>query len=83
MKRLVIIGGMIGFLTGVSLGLSTDGATWSGIFLRSAVATLVGGALLRWWGNTWVETLREVNNQRLAALAKAQEANGPKVPWKK
>jgi hypothetical protein len=83
MKRLILIGGMIGFLTGTGLGLSTEGASWPGIFLRSAVATLVGGMLLRWWGNNWVEMLREVHNQQMAALEKAQETNGVKAPWKK
>jgi hypothetical protein len=67
----------------MGLGLSTDGASWPGVFLRSAIATLDGGVLLRWWGENWVQTLREVHNQRMAALAKAQELNGPKAPWKK
>jgi hypothetical protein len=79
----MLIGGIVGFLIGMGLGLLTDGASWSGIFLRSAVATLVGGLLLRWWGGHWVETLREVHQQRIAALEKAQELNGPKAPWKK
>jgi hypothetical protein len=83
MKRIMLIGGIGGFLIGMGLGMVTEGSTWSGIFLRSAIATLFGGVLLRWWGENWVQTLREVHEQRMTALAKAQEINGPKAPWKK
>jgi hypothetical protein len=83
MKRLVLIGGMIGFLIGVGLGLCSEGASWPGVFLRAALTCVIGGIVLRWWGRTWVDAIRDVHNQQMAALAKAQEANGPKVPWKK
>jgi hypothetical protein len=79
----MLIGGIVGFLIGMGLGLLTEGASWSGIFLRSAVATLVGGMLLRWWGENWVGTLRELHQQRIAALEKAEELSGTKAPWKK
>jgi hypothetical protein len=83
MKRLVLIGGIIGFLIGVGLGLCTEGASWPGILVRAALTCLIGGILLRWWGSNWVDALREVQNQHLAAMAKAQETSGTKAPWKK
>ena len=83
MKKMMLIGGMIGFGIGVGCGLCTEGANWSGILLRAAATSLVGGLLLRWWSRNWIATLRELHLQQIAAMAKAQEANGPKVPWKR
>lgn len=83
MKRLMLIGGIIGFLTALCIGLNTEGADWQGILFRAAIASLAGGILFRWWGRSWVAVLREVHNQQLTAMIKAQEANGPKTPWRR
>jgi len=80
---MMLIGGIIGFVTALSIGLRTEGADWEGILFRSAVACLAGGLLLRWWSRNWIAVLTEVRKQQLAALAKAQEANGPKTPWRR
>lgn len=83
MKKMMLTGGFVGFSIGIGCGLCTEGADWSGILFRATITCLAGGMLLRWWGRNWVATLQEVHNEHMAAVAKAQEANGPKVPWKK
>lgn len=68
MKKLMIMGGLIGFLIGVVFGL-VKGVTWPALFLRACVATLAAGLLLRWWGRVWVRSLQESYAQRLATEA--------------
>jgi len=62
MKKLMIMGGLIGFLIGVSLGL-VKGVTWPALLLRASVAALAAGLLLRWWGRLWIRGLHESFNQ--------------------
>lgn len=64
MKKMMIMGGMVGFLIGLTFGL-VQGVTWPVLFLRASVATLVSGILLRWWGRLWVSSLQDSYQQRL------------------
>lgn len=66
MKRLMIIGGLLGFAIGMALGASTEGADAATMLWRACVAGVAGGFLLRWWGRVWVRCLREAHAQRLA-----------------
>jgi len=71
MKSLMILGGLLGFGFSVSFGLLQQ-SDWSSILWRSAVAAYGAGWLMRWWGRVWLQGLREVGEERLAA-ARAQE----------
>lgn len=74
MKSLMILGGLLGFGIGVSFGLLRQN-DWSSILWRSAVAAYGAGWLMRWWGRVWLQGLKEVGEERLAAArAKAVEA---------
>lgn len=68
MKLLMIIGAMIGFLTGVTLGLVHQ-AEWPAILWRASLAALAVGVLMRWWGRAWLRGLRQANYERAVALA--------------
>lgn len=58
MKKMMILGGMIGFAIGVGFGLAHQ-AEWPSILWRASIATLVAGLLMRWWGRIWISSLRE------------------------
>lgn len=71
MKSLMLLGGFLGFGIGVSFGLLQQ-SDWSSILWRSAVAAYGAGWLMRWWGGVWLQGLKEVGEERLAA-ARARE----------
>ncbi len=74
MKSLMILGACLGFGIGVSVGLLQQ-SDWPSILWRSAVAAYGAGWLMRWWGGVWLQGLKEVGEERLAAAqAKAAEA---------
>jgi hypothetical protein len=58
MKKMMIMGGLTGFLIAVVLGLM-KGVTWPTLFWRASVATLACGLLLRWWARLWIQGLKE------------------------
>jgi ribose/xylose/arabinose/galactoside ABC-type transport system permease subunit len=71
MKKLMIMGGLIGFLIGVVFGF-VEGVAWPTLFVRASVATLTAGLLLRWWGQLWLRSLKESYDQRLALEPQVQ-----------
>jgi hypothetical protein len=81
MKSLMILGGLLGFGTSVSFGLLQQ-SDWPSILWRSTVAAYGAGWLLRWWGRVWLQGLREVGEERLAA-ARARAAEAERHPSKK
>jgi ribose/xylose/arabinose/galactoside ABC-type transport system permease subunit len=58
MKKMMIMGGLTGFLIAVVLGLM-KGVAWPTLFWRASVATLAAGLLLRWWARLWIQGLKE------------------------
>jgi hypothetical protein len=70
MKKLMIMGGLLGFLIGITVGLAQN-SSWPSILWRSSAAALAAGFLLRWWGSVWMNNLAEAYQQKLAA-AEAQ-----------
>ncbi len=68
MKKVMIAGGLLGFLIGVSFGL-VQGSTWPSILWRACVATMVAGLLMRWWGNFLVASLQAAHAERSTAGA--------------
>jgi hypothetical protein len=80
MKSLMILGALIGFLTGAAFGLAarSDGPS---IFWHASVAALVSGVLVRWWGRVWVRNWKAAWEDRLAELgARRQESKPPTAP---
>lgn len=74
MKKLMMMGGLLGFLIGIVFGLA-QGVTWPELFLRASVAALAAGLLLRWWGRVWIRGLQESCDQRMATEAANQSAS--------
>ena len=70
MKKLMIMGGLGGFLAGTGAGLAQS-SSWSSILWRASVAAVAAGFLMRWWGQVWMNGLAEAYQEKLAA-AEAQ-----------
>ena len=80
MKKLMMMGGLIGFLIGIVFGFF-QGVTWPALFLRASLTALASGLLLRWWGGVWVRSLQERNIQSPATEA-ATETTPLRTPRK-
>jgi hypothetical protein len=76
MKKLMIMGGLLGFLIGISVGLAQH-SSWPSILWRASVAALSAGFLLRWWGNVWITCLAEAHQQKLAAAEAQRQQQQP------
>lgn len=69
MRLLMLIGGMLGFGTGVGFAWSENGERPSALWRGSLVA-FAAGFLFRWWGKVWVRSLEEVHLKKLEDAAK-------------
>lgn len=78
MKLIMVFGGVIGFGIGMTFSLA-QGSSWPVVLWRSAMAALVFGILLRWWGRLWLKCLQKSYLERQAALKK-QAASNPSNP---
>jgi hypothetical protein len=63
MKKLMMLGALLGFLIGTAFGLLQE-CSWPSVLWRSSVAAAVAGLLLRWWGRLWMAGLREVYERK-------------------
>jgi hypothetical protein len=66
MKKLMITGGLLGFVIGISFGLLQHSG-WPSILWRASVAAFGSGVLMRWWGRIWVRSLQQAYQERHAA----------------
>ncbi len=76
MKKMMIMGGLMGFGIGVVTGYVKE-VSWPAIFLRACVTALISGLLFRWWGRVWLSGLKD----SLAARA-AEKQSSPTAATK-
>lgn len=76
MKKLMIMGGLTGFLIGFGVGIINDVA-WPALFLRASVTALVAGVLMRWWGSLWIRGLQDSLAQKSADSTATKPAAVP------
>jgi hypothetical protein len=79
MKVWMILGGLIGFLIGITFGLA-QGSAWPAVLWRSAAAALIAGMLLRWWGRMWVRSLQQAQREKLAVHPEPAPPAAPAGP---
>jgi hypothetical protein len=77
MKRMMLIGGMVGFGAATLCGVLTDGSSWPGILVRASLCALAGGLMMRWLAGVLAGCLREAHADRQAALAAAVANKAP------
>ena len=66
MKSLMILGSLVGFVTGAGFSLN-GGCPWSIALWRASAAALMVALLARWWGRVWLQGLQGAKEQRLQA----------------
>jgi hypothetical protein len=71
MKKLMITGGLMGFLIGVVFGL-LERSGWPAVIWRACVAACCAGLMLRWWGGIWIKSLQQAYADKMAAAARAE-----------
>ena len=62
MKLLILLGGLVGFVTGIGLGLIRENSL-SSVVLHACVVMYLGGLLMRWWGRAWIRGLQFTNER--------------------
>lgn len=67
MKLLMILGAIIGFLTGTFFGLAAR-SDWPAVFWHASVAALISGMMMRWWGRVWLKNWKSTLEQKLAKI---------------
>ena len=70
MKKMMIMGGLLGFGIGVVTGFVKE-VSWPALFLRACVTALISGLLFRWWARVWLAGLRD----SLAAKAAEKQSS--------
>lgn len=76
MKKMMIIGGMIGLLLSIGCGL-VQGSSGASILWRSSIAALFCGYLFRWWGRVWLQALLQSRLEQLQQNAPSESGQTP------
>lgn len=71
MKSLMILGGLLGLVIGMSCGMAQD-VSWPVILWRSSLSAFLGGLLFRWWGRICMQGLEQAHAERMALAAKLE-----------
>jgi len=66
MKKLMIMGAMIGFSSGLIFGL-VQGTPWPEVLWRASLVCFASSYLFRWWGRAWLRSLRQAQLERFAS----------------
>ena len=63
MKSLIVLGAIVGFLTGAAFGLAGN-SPWPNALWHACAAALAAALLTRWWSRVWIQGLRDSLEQR-------------------
>ena len=64
MKNLMILGGCLGFVGGSVIGWMNQNEVFV-LLTKACLATCIGGWLLRWWGQLWLNSLKVAVQEEL------------------
>lgn len=71
MKKLMILGALLGFLISAASGRA-QGSAWPTVLWRASVCALCAGVLLRLWARVWLTSIQKVAADRIAASTAAE-----------
>jgi hypothetical protein len=80
MKKLTILGALLGFLIGAGFGLAQE-VEWASLVWRASVSAVAAGLLFRWWSSLLLRGLRESYLAKLNATSDPV-ASGTSAPAK-
>jgi hypothetical protein len=72
MKKLMILGAMIGLTSGILFG-AAQGSPWPDVLWRASIVCFISSYLFRWWGRAWLRSLRQAQIERIS-LAQLDQA---------
>ncbi len=55
---MLMLGGLLGFGIGILFGLARSGS-WQDVIWKSALCAYIAGKLMKWWGNVWINCIKE------------------------
>lgn len=76
MKKLMILGAIIGFAIGLIFATSQR-CSGSAILWRASIAAVIAGYLFRWWGTVWVNALQESFQEKLRVMSEEPKQSNP------
>ena len=62
----MILGAIVGFLTGSASGLAGR-SPWPSALWHACACALIAAVLVRWWGRVWLRSLRDALHERQRA----------------
>ena len=74
MKKMMILGGLVGFLIGMGFGFASQN-DWVIVLLKACIAAYLAGLMMRWWARMWVRCLRDAFKEKLS-----QQETASKIP---
>jgi len=74
MRKMMILGGLVGFLIGMGFGFASQN-DWVIILLKACIAAYLAGLMMRWWARMWVRCLRDAFKEKLS-----QQETASKIP---
>jgi hypothetical protein len=78
MKSLLLIGGALGFGTGLLFSWAQQ-SSWPSCLWHACLAAYITGQLMRWWGNAWMKQLKQSLLEKQANAEAAEAAAQSKV----
>lgn len=64
MKKLMILGAILGFSAGAMLSV-VQRSPWPEVLWRASIVCFATSYLFRWWGRVWLRSLRAAQMERL------------------
>jgi hypothetical protein len=74
MRKMMILGGLVGFLIGMGFGFAGQN-DWLTLLLKACIAAYLAGLMMRWWARMWVRCLRDAFKEKLS-----QQETASKIP---
>ena len=70
MRLMMLTGAFLGFGIGAAFSWAQR-SPWPYVIWRACVAAYLAGALTRWWGRQWINSLRSAHEEKRLSTEKA------------